>query len=69
MSPKRLHQLTDKFLTKAEENAAAEGIRMLQKSNLGKLRLVGFVLGVIFVGLIALWMARHSEKNASVNLK
>ncbi len=60
MSPKRLRQLTNKFLTKVEEHAAAEGIRMLQKSNLGKLRLVGFVLGVIFVGLIALWMARHS---------
>ncbi len=59
MSPKRLRQLTNKFLTKVEEHAAAEGIRMSQ-SNRGKFRLIGCVLGLIFVGLIALWMARHS---------
>jgi hypothetical protein len=50
--------MTNQFLKKMENHAAAEAIR-LSKSNRGKLRLIGTAIGVVVVVLLALWIAYH----------
>lgn len=54
MSP--LARLTNQFLGKMENCAAAEGTR-LRRSNHGKLRLIGTATGILVVILLGLWMA------------
>jgi hypothetical protein len=54
----RLAKLTNEFSKKMEDNAAAEATR-IHKSNGGKLRLIGSVIGILVVILLSLWMAYH----------
>lgn len=54
----RFTQLADELSKKAENYAAAEGVR-LSKSSHGKLRLIGTAIGIVVVILIAGWMASH----------
>jgi hypothetical protein len=54
----RFTQLANELSKKAENYAAAEGVR-LSKSNHGKLRLIGTAIGIVVVILIAAWMASH----------
>jgi len=55
---RRFTQLADELSKKAEKYAADEGVR-LSKSNHGKLRLIGYAIGIIVVIFIAIWMASH----------
>jgi hypothetical protein len=54
----RLSQYTDKILKKMEDQAAVEGSYMSRRDR-GKVRYLGYALGIVVVGLIALWLAHH----------
>lgn len=54
MSP--LARLTNQFLRKMENYAAAEGTR-LSRSDHGKLRLIGTAIAILVFILLGLWMA------------
>ena len=54
----RFSQIADKLFKKMEDYAKVEGT-YLTRRNSSKLRLIGLALGIVFVGLMALWMAHH----------
>jgi hypothetical protein len=58
MSMNRFARLTNEFLRKMENHAAAEAIG-LRKRNYGRLRLLGIAIGIVVVTLVAFWMAYH----------
>jgi hypothetical protein len=54
----RLSRLTNKFLSKMENQVTADATR-LRKRNAGKLTLIGAGIGIVAVILVALWVAYH----------
>ena len=54
----RISRLTNKFLSKMENHATADAIR-LRKRNAGKLTLIGAGIGIVVVILVGLWVAYH----------
>jgi hypothetical protein len=54
----RLSKFTERISRKIQDQPAAEAA-FLTPSNRRKFRTVGIVLGLVFVGLFALWMAHH----------
>jgi len=53
----RFARLTNELLRKMGNSARAEAIRL--RGGTGKPRLIGTVIGIIFMILLALWMAHH----------
>jgi hypothetical protein len=53
----RFARLTNEFLRKMENNGRAAAIRL--RGGTGKPRLIGTVIGIIFMILLALWLAHH----------
>jgi hypothetical protein len=54
----RFARLTDEFLRRMENHAAAEAIRSRKRLPV-KLRLIAYALGIVVVILVGLWMAYH----------
>jgi len=55
----RLSKFAEEILKRIEDQPAVEAA-FLTPSNRNKFRLIGIVLGLLIVGLIALWMTKHS---------
>jgi hypothetical protein len=54
----RLSRLTNKFLSKMENQVTADATR-LRKRNASKLTLIGAGIGIVAVILVAFWVAYH----------